>query len=307
MQLTSIRYVIAVAKLGSFTKAAEELYVSQPALSQAIRRLEQELKAELFTREKNKVFLTPAGEVLMEEGQRMLEAEQSIRKRLQELEELDTGKLTIGGAPSYLRYYSMVLTEFQAQHPRAQLILRDGFTQNLCADLLAGTLDIGLLAEPVPAGIDHFPIFQEEIFLALPLDHPLNSSFPQEGDPYPVADLRLCRDEKFICYQPGRRITGILLAETQRAGFTPNIVRESSSTENANAMIRHGLGIGFVPEVTVRLCPKEQHARYYRLRPEGLTRFFYIGRKAGKFNSRLQEKFFQTAKPLQIVRKSQDR
>lgn len=303
MQLTSIRYVIAVAKVGSFTKAAEDLYVSQPALSQAIRRLEQELKTELFTREKNKVLLTPAGEVLIEEGQRMLEAEQSIRKRLQELEELDTGKLTIGGAPSYLRYYlSVVLAEFKAKHPRAQLILRDGFTQNLCAELLEGTLDIALLAEPIPEGIDHYPVFQEEIFLALPLDHPLNGRFPQEGDPYPVADLRLCRDEKFICYQPGRRITGILLAETRRAGFTPNIVLESSSTENANAMIRHGLGIGFVPEVTVRLCPKEQHARYYRLRPGGLTRFFYIGRKAGKFNGRLQEKFFQTAKPLHIVR-----
>lgn len=302
MQLTSIRYVIAIANAGSFTKAAEDLFISQPALSQAIRRLEQELKIPLFIREKNRILLTSAGEVLVEEGQRMLEAEQNIQRRLHELEELDTGKLIIGGAPSYVRYYlSGVMAEFQAQHPHAQLILRDGFTQNFCADLSEGTLDIGLLADPIPEGIDHYPVFQEEIFLALPQNHPLNRYFPQEGDPYPVADLSLCRDEKFISYQPGRRITEILLTETQRAGFTPNIVLESSSTENGNAMIRHGLGIGLVPEVTIRLCPKEQHARYYRLRPGGLIRHFHIGRRAGKFNNRLQEKFFRMAKTFDFI------
>ena len=98
MQLTNIRYVIAIAKEGSFTKAAESLYISQPALSQAIRRLEQEMKISIFIREKNKVSLTPAGEVLVEEGQKMLESERNIRHRIHELEELDTGKLFIGGA-----------------------------------------------------------------------------------------------------------------------------------------------------------------------------------------------------------------
>ena len=272
MQLTNIRYVIAIAKEGSFTKAAESLYISQPALSQAIRRLEQEMKISIFIREKNKVSLTPAGEVL------------------------------VGGASSYVRYFfSRVLAEFQTQHPHAQLILQDGFTQNLCADLLEGNLDIGLLAEPIPEGIDHYPVFQEEIFLALPWNHPLNRKFPPKGKPYPVADLSLCRDEKFISCQPYRRITDILFTEARRADFTPNILLESSSTENANAMICHGMGIGLIPEVTVRLCPKEQRARYYRLRPGGLIRRFHIGRRAGKFNNRLQEKFFSMAKAFEIT------
>ncbi len=302
MQLTTIRYVIAIAKEGSFTKAAESLYISQPALSQAIRRLEQEMKISIFIREKNKVSLTPAGEVLVEEGQKMLNSERNIRHRIHELEELDTGKLFIGGASSYVRYFfSKVLAEFQTQHPHAQLILQDGFTQNLCADLLEGNLDIGLLAEPIPEGIDHYPVFQEEIFLALPWDHPLNRKFPPKGKPYPVADLSLCRDEKFISYQPYRRITDILFTEARRADFTPNILLESSSTENANAMICHGMGIGLIPEVTIRLCPKEQRARYYRLRPGGLIRRFHIGRRAGKFNNRLQEKFFHMARTFEIT------
>lgn len=300
MQLTSIEYVIAVAETGNFTKAAERLYLSQPALSQSVKRLERELKVELFRRENNRVVLTPAGEILVEEGRKMLDLQRRIENRLRELGQMGSGKLAIGSAPSYQRYYlSKVISAFQSRYPHIQLTLEEGFTQELAVKLFNSEIDLALICEPIPHGLEYFRVFQEEIYLAIPPEHPLTKRFPTEGDPYPLADLSLCKDESFIVYRPGRRIADIVFSETKRAGFTPKVMTECSSTESANTMIRHGMGVGLVPSVTVELCPKEQHARYYRLRPEGLMRGFVLARKTGNYTSRAQEEFLALARGIE--------
>ena len=299
MQLTTIRYVVMVAETGSFTKAAELLYVSQPALSQAIARLEQELKVQVFYREHGAVTPTPAGQIIVQEGKKILALEKDILRRVDELRQSGVGSLVLGGAPSYQRYYlSRVISLFQSQYPYVQITLRESYSNLLCDDLLKGTVDIALISDPIPPGIEAVPVFDEEIFLALPPDHPLVEQLPKEGTPYPVADLAICRDESFITYRPGRRITDVLIRETKRSGFTPKILTESASTESANAMIQQGFGVGLVPSVTVELCPACRHARYYRLRPEGLMRQFWLARRAGAYTRQAQRAFFEGARRL---------
>ncbi|MEA4954232.1 MAG: LysR family transcriptional regulator [Pseudoflavonifractor sp.] len=299
MQLNIIRYVVTISETGSFTRAAEQLYISQPALSQAVQRLEKELGAVLFRREKGRIAITPAGEVLVEEGKKMLESENTILDRLAELNHLGAGRLVIGAAPSYQRFYlSHVISVFRKKYPHIQLILQEGYTKGMMESVLSGNIDIALLCEPVPPGIDCLPVFQEEVFLAVPPNHRLTQVFPKKGNPYPMGDLSLCRDEPFIVYRPGRRITDVIFAETKQAGFYPNIATECDSTESANIMVRHGMGISLIPSVTVDLCPREQQACYYRLRPEGLMRHFVLGRKSGGFSSRAQQEFFFVAEHL---------
>ena len=97
MQLTTIRYVVMGAETGSFTKAAELLYVSQPALSQAIARLEQELKVQVFYREHGAVTPTPAGQIIVQEGKKILALEKDILRRVDELRQSGVGSLVLGG------------------------------------------------------------------------------------------------------------------------------------------------------------------------------------------------------------------
>ena len=299
MQLMTVRYVIAVAEAGSFTKAAEQLYVSQPALSQAIARLERELKVSIFRRDHGTVTLTPAGQILVDEGKQMLELEKNIRHRLSDLSQAGTGNLVVGGAPTYQRYYlSWVISAFQSKYPNVQITLQESYSNKLCQELVKGRVDVALICEPFPEGMETLPVFQEEIFLALPPNHPLVKQLPRDGDPYPMADLSLCRNESFITFRPGRRITDILLRETARAGFKPRILTECLSTESANTMIHHGFGVGLIPSTTVKLCPEHQHARYYRLQPGGLMRQYALARRAGGYSSRAQSEFMRVAEQL---------
>ena len=95
---------------------------------------------------------------------------------------------------------------------------------------------------------------------------------PDSGSAYPVADLRICRDEPFIMYPEDRRIQRIVVSETQRAGFAPRGAITGYSTEAANAMAFQGIGLAFVPAVTAMLCAPANRPVYYRLREGGLFR-----------------------------------
>lgn len=276
MQLTTIRYIVTVAEVGNFTKAAEMLYISQPALSQAIRRYEQDIHAEIFVRKKGSLTLTPAGALVVEMGKKMLELEDSFNQQLAQITESHRKTLTVGAATSYQRFFlTPVLSEIQKRAPGTHVVIKEGYTAQLCEQVLEHKLDFGLVFEPIPKGLDFLPVLKEEIFLAVPEDHPLNEKFStviEPGERYPIADLSLCRNEEFIVYQPGRRIQQILMDTTQAAGFVPKVSTVCVSTESANLMVYHGAGLAFVPAVTACLCDSAMHPRYYRLQSKGLYR-----------------------------------
>lgn len=276
MQLTTLRYIVTVADLGSFTQAAELLFVSQPALSQAIRRFELDLHAELFIRKKGNLCLTPIGELVVATARKMLALEDELHSQIAQAQAQSQSTLTIGAATSYLRFFlTPILSEVQRRAPDTRIITKDGYTSVLCEQVLSNKLDFALVFEPILKGVDSLPVLHEEIFLAVPWDHPLNAVLSQSIAPntqYPVADLTLCREAEFIVYQPGRRIQDILMETTQKAGFTPKVSATCVSTESANLMAFHGMGLAFVPAVTAQLCDKAYHPRYYRLKENGLYR-----------------------------------
>ena len=134
--------------------------------------------------------------------------------------------------------------------------------------------------------------------MAVPKDHPLTEHFPKTGMPYPLADLRLCRNEKFITCRQGRRMYDVAMSETRSAGFVPDILIECSSTESVNAMVCHGMGLAFVPSTTVELCSADQRPQYYRLRPDGLIRRFGLIYRSGKNISLEEDRFLTLARKL---------
>lgn len=295
MQLSTIRYIVTVAQCGNITNAAQQLYISQPALSQSIHRAEQELHAKLFIRQNGRVVPTPAGELLVREGIKILKIEDSFHQQLSELLEQESQKVLVGAATSYQRFFlTYILSEFQRQVPDVHITIEDGYSAELCDRIRAKQLDFALVCEPFPDDLEHIPVFREEVFLAISEDHPLypvllaSSEFIPDS-PYPYADLSLCRKEKFIYYSEGRRIQRILLDETARAGFTPQISTLCVSTEAANLLAQHGMGLALVPAVSVTLCAERRRPRYFRIRREGLFRTLAIVGRASQKHVRTKD------------------
>ncbi len=280
MHLSSIRYVVRVAETGNFTRAAQQLYVSQPALSQAIQRLEQEIGMPVFVRRKGSLVLTAAGEAILREGRAMLACEARLEGELARLRENARDAVRIGAASSYQRLFlGAILGELHRLHPTIRLDVSDGFSQQLLPAVRSGELDFALAFLPVPGELRQEPIVREEVFLAVPPQAEILKRLPETpdaGSPFPVADLSLCRDEPFITFPRERRIQRLLLEMAGRAGFTPKAAVTSYSTESAVTMAYQGVGLAFVPAAARLLTPEEIRPRYFRLRPGGLYRMLSL-------------------------------
>lgn len=306
MQLSTIRYIITVAQCGNITNAAEQLYISQPALSQSIHRAEQELQAKLFVRKNGRIVPTPAGELLVKEGSKILAIEESFRQQLKELLEQQAREVMVGAATSYQRFFlTYILSEFQRQLPDVHIVIEDGYSAEMCERVRSKQLDFALVCEPFPDDLEYIPVFREEIFLAVSENHPIYPTLLAASEitptsPYPYVDLSLCRNEKFIFYSEGRRIQKILLDETARAGFTPQISTLCVNTESANLLAEHGMGLALIPAAAVALCAERYRPKYFRVRQEGLFRTLAI-------ISRATQKHAETKQVLvDILRHSQE-
>lgn len=139
MQFQQLMYFVAVAETRHFTRAAEEVHVSQPSLSQQIRALENELGAELFSRARGNIALTDAGEALLPLARRILADADTARYEVQELAQLRRGRVRLGATPSLCTgLLPDVLRTFHDQHPGIQLLLEEGGSHDLVRELARG-------------------------------------------------------------------------------------------------------------------------------------------------------------------------
>ena len=170
MQLRDIQYVIAAAEAGSFSKAALVVHVSQPALSQMIQRLEDELGVKLFIRKSNKVILTEEGAIFCEEGREILNRSQHLISRMREFKELTQGKLSIAIAPFYQKNFLLpFLAEFRKKYPGIMVQVVDAFSNYSEELLMNGEVDLALVMLPFHSGtIRYEPLYREQIYLAVP-------------------------------------------------------------------------------------------------------------------------------------------
>ncbi|WP_326975175.1 LysR family transcriptional regulator [Caproicibacter sp. BJN0012] len=279
MEFRDILYVLNVAETKNFTQAANNLFVSQPALSQSIQRLEHELGTCLFQRSHHQVALTPAGETFCRDGKKILELTKQMKKNVQETDQLKNQKLSIGVSPFYEKYYlSQILPEFKKQYSDIDIRVIENYTYELEQLVKAGKLDLCIMTLPLTVPTLSFvPIFKEKIVLAVPPRHwSTRLGSGESGKKNPPIDLALFKDEPYIMYKPGRRMRKVSLQLCREAGFSPNIVFETQSCEAINAMITQGMGVGFLPIAIESLCPHDQRPVYYSINSQRAVRTFAI-------------------------------
>jgi DNA-binding transcriptional LysR family regulator len=243
MDLRQLRYLVALADERHFTRAAAREHVAQPALSQQIRKLEEELGLSLVHRTTRQVALTDAGELLADRARRVLAEVEAARAELQELSGLRAGRVTIGAMQTLGAFdLPLVLATFHERHPGVELAVREEPSDTLAAMLRADALDLAILSVTdriERRGLELERLASEELVAVLPPGHALAKRRRLR-----FAELA---DEDFIGFREGWALRHVLDQAAAEAGFTPRFAFESNEVPRIRALVARGLGVAVLP------------------------------------------------------------
>ncbi len=256
MELQQLRYFVAIADLGSFTKAAERCLVAQPSLSQQIIKLEKELGQPLFERLGRSIRMTTAGKTLYGRSVSILAALEEAKQRVSEMAEDDRGTITVGAIPTIAPYLlPELITRFQRRYPLADVFIHEDLTEHTIDNCLRGNLDVGLLALPIPENRLHSePLLEEELLLALPAKHPLAKKRRVS-----INDMN---NQAFILVSEMHCLGQQIVAFCNRQSCTPHVICRSSQVLTVQELVSIGHGVSLLPTMA---CSKDKHPkRVYR-------------------------------------------
>jgi DNA-binding transcriptional LysR family regulator len=243
IEIRHLRYFLAVAETLHFTKAAKQLGIAQPPLSQQIKRLEQILGAPLFVRTTRGVRLTPAGTLLATRARNMLHKLRDDVNEVRRLGRGEEGTLTVGFSGSIMfTNLPKAIQEFRKRYPKVELQLRELVTAQQITALLDRSIDLALMRDGDPTdGIDMETLLKERFIAILPEAHPLAAQR--------VLRMKDLAAERFILFGRwhGALAYDRTIAVCKQAGFTPNIVQEAPQFATVIRLIAAGIGVSLAP------------------------------------------------------------
>jgi len=246
MEMHQLRYAVAVARAGNFSRAAEHCHVAQPSLSQQIQKLENELGERLFDRMKREARLTPHGEAFLRRAVRILEEVDAAKREMTDAQALLHGTLTIGVLPTLAPYLlPAVMAPFTEKFPGVETVVQEDTTARLLKLAHGYEIDLALASQPIrDEGLEVKVLFSEELLLALPPGHPLTRKRTVA-----IADLE---SERLIVMKEGHCLGDQVLGFCDRHGVKPKISFRSAQLETIQALVASGLGISLVPAMAAR-------------------------------------------------------
>ena len=251
MELRHLRSFVAVAEELHFGRAAERLYVLQPALSKQIAALERELRVRLFERTRREVTLTPAGIALLADARQLLAQADGAATRARRAGRGDVGVLTIGFiAPALYDLLPRALRAFRVEFPDVRLELSEVHNREGLESVASRRLHLAFLRLPVPArnGLQVDEVAVEPVVVAMPADDPM------AGRRGVTLDELADRNIILIARSQEPELHDYYIAACMGAGFSPRVAHEVDRTHVAVGLVAGGLGIAFVPSST-RLVP----------------------------------------------------
>lgn len=247
MNLRDLRYLVAVADLGHFGRAAEACYVSQPTLSTQIRKLERELGVELIERNPRQIVVTDAGRQIVAKARTVIAEADEIKRIAERVRDPEGGTLRVGLFPTLAPYLlPHVVPRIHQQLPKLELLLVEEKTDEVLAQLRDGRLDVGILALPVPDKHFHAePLFVEDFVLAVPADHAL------AGPVGPVSTSVLAT-EPVLLLEEGHCLRDQALSLCHLAGGQERAGFRATSLETLRQMVASGVGITLLPSLAIQ-------------------------------------------------------
>jgi DNA-binding transcriptional LysR family regulator len=243
MDLRQLRYLVALAEERHFTRAAAREHIAQPALSQQIRRLEQEVGLALVERTTRRVTVTEAGQTLVARARRILSELDAANAEMQALAGVRTGHVMVGTMHTMGPVdVSHALAVFHQRHPGVELTVREQSSEELAEMLRDDVLDLAFLSvtERMEShGLGLHQLVSEELVVVLPAAHRLAAH----------GTLRMAElaGEHFISYREGARLRELLIFAAHHAGFDPQIKLESNESERIKRLVAREMGVAILP------------------------------------------------------------
>jgi DNA-binding transcriptional LysR family regulator len=235
---------VAVVRQGNVRRAAETLYISQPALTARIQALEADLGTVLFRRTRSGMELTNAGRAFLPYAERALESLRGGAALVRELEEGVVGELAIGAAPAFSAYVlPELLARFVTAHPNVRLLVRTGHSEGLVDMVVRGEVEMAIIRPLRDARVISRPLYEDELVLVARPDHP----FALAGR----IDVSAIHGAQLILFDRTSSYYELTNALFRQAGVVPRGVMELDNIEAAKRMVERGLGVALLPATAV--------------------------------------------------------
>lgn len=241
MELHQLRYVVAVARTGNFSRAAEQCHITQPTLSQQVQKLEDELGERLFERLNRRVRPTTAGETFIPRAARILDEVEAAQRELMDAQDRVHGRFNIGVIPTIAPYLlPRILPSYMQEFPGVALTVNEEKTERLLKLALACEIDLSIASLPLDdARFETETLFEEELKLAIPEGHRLLKKKALRA-----ADLE---EERFVLMKDGHCLGDQVLSFCQKRDLRPSVTCRSAQIETLQTLVVAGLGISLVP------------------------------------------------------------
>lgn len=294
MNFQQLEYVMTIYHEGSLTKAASKLYISQPALSQQLRKLENEVGIQLFDRHTVPLQPTYAGKHYLEVIQKILFENQQAMNWLDDIHSLNRGKITIGISNiRSTQFLPALLPGFRTKYPNIEIEIKEAPALSLPDMISKGEIDFALMiAHSDMTNMTFLPVLTEHVLLAVPKDAPINELCKKSIQQNGFLDFHLLKDEPFIMLKHGHRLRKIAYDMFRKADIMPPIVLTTENLVLAHQMVIAGYGLTLIGEISASLTYTPSRPNYYPVTGDNCTWHLGIAYHPEKYVSKAMEAFF---------------
>jgi DNA-binding transcriptional LysR family regulator len=291
MDINQLEVLVTVAREKSFSRAAEVLDRTQPAVSQAIRRLEMEVDEKLFDRSSKDGTLTSAGETLLDYARQMLNLRHSATMALREMRNLHSGKVTISANEHTVFYLLPVIEAFRRQHPMIKIEVQRGVASRIPNQITAREVELGVISfKPNDNSLRSVSVMTDELLLIVSPKHPLAGRSSVS-----VVDLA---DETFIAHNAPSPYRQRVIETFAKYDTRLNISVELPSLEAIKRLVETGIGIALVPKLSAKVEIELGQLHGLSVREMKLERKLNIVYRKNSVLSHAAEEFLKTAREL---------
>jgi DNA-binding transcriptional LysR family regulator len=292
MDINQLEVLVAVAQEKSFSRAAGSLHRTQPAVSQAIRRLEAEIGELLFDRSSKDGTLTAAGRVLFDVAQQMLNLRQHAQTSIRELRDVHRGKLNLSANEYTVMYLLPVLPAFRARHPHIKIEVRRSLASRIPSEILGREAEIGIVSfKPADKAIAAIPVLTDELALLVVPDHPLAQK--------KVVSVRDLGAESFIAHNVPSPYRERVERTFEKYKTPLNISMELPTLESIKRFVEQGMGVALIPRLTAQTEIARGQVAALTVREMKSERRLHLVYRKGASLSHAARAFLQLAREMQ--------
>ena len=307
------KYVHALYKEGSFTKAAEKLFISQPSLSAAIKNIEKNIGAPLFERTGTGVVPTDVGNVYIQSVEKIVNIENECIKEIGDIYSLETGSIAVGGT-NYLSSYVFpkVANKFTVLYPNISVTITEAHSDKLSEMLRNDEID--LMIDSFDENIEQYegyPLINEKLILCVPIGREINKKlegcflYPEDIysgkksiDDVPEVPIEMFRKESFIALKKGNDMYARAMEIFKKADISPKITFSVDQMNVAYAMAESGTGLCFATDTLFKYGKFFNDIALYNIGETSGKRTLYIAHKKSRYCTIAMKKFIEVTEDI---------